>query len=116
LCRLCAPTLLEKSPVASAPSLFFTAKGLFNMANPKKIATETEVVTVEPTPTPAYDPDNLADVLKRLRSLSSDVRSVSVDIAAHHRKLNGRDPYMAGRLHNLLNAIGEFVNKGGAYA
>ena len=97
----------------------------------KKIAAEnktTPVASILTINTRVYDPDNLADVLNRLRTLSDDVKKVSADIAAHHRKhtrthhTNGGlaqvalddpvdlNPEIAARLHRLQSAIGEFTH------
>ena len=104
---------------------------------PKKVPTtetqptppiESETPKVE-APAP-YDRDNLDHVLKRLRSIVTEIKDISGDLAAHHRKhsrvhhINGygepleapaaHDPGMAARLHSLQAAIGEFVHNAGA--
>jgi hypothetical protein len=91
-------------------------------------AIEAEAPKVEAAP--AYDRGNLDDVLKRFRSIVTEIKDVSSDLAAHHRKhsrvhhINGygqpleapsaHDPGMAARLHSLQTAIGEFVHNAGA--
>ncbi len=76
----------------------------------------------------------LADVLKRVRALSDDVKKVSGDLAFHYRKHTRShnttmghlvslpegpidyDPAMAARLRTLQGAIGEFVHAVGIYS
>jgi hypothetical protein len=99
----------------------------------KTVAEESAPVTVEP-PAPAYNPENLDDVLKRLRGMIDDLKNLSADIAAQHKKhsrahyMHGapaglpidapvaHDPATAARLHTLQAAIGEFVHAAGAVA
>jgi hypothetical protein len=88
-------------------------------------AIETPVTDEAPKVEAAvYDPDNLGDVLERLRSLVTELRELSGDLAGHHRmhssvRLHGLgglivpaqyDPPAMARIHSLQMAMGEFVN------
>ena len=104
-------------------------------SDPTPATREPTAPTIEaeaPKVAPAYNPDDLADVLKRLRSLITEIKELSGDLAAHHRKysrvhhVNGygepleapaaHDPALMARLHMLQSAIGEFIHVVGAHA
>jgi hypothetical protein len=113
------------------------------MPTPKKVdapaietpaAAPTPATQVTDVPVPAYDPANLAHVLKRLSALAREVRDVSADLAVHYQKhsrvhhIHGgapgsapeapaaHDPATMARIHTLQSAIGEFIHVIGAHA
>ena len=83
--------------------------------------------TIEPPVTaPSYDPENLDDVLKRLRSATLEVKAASVDVGEHcrrhtnihYKEVHGgwsnvapaQDQALMGRLQTIQRAIGEYLH------
>jgi delta 1-pyrroline-5-carboxylate dehydrogenase len=96
------------------PNFSIKQIGAVMATTPKKSAIDTPA---EPAPaidaeapapaietTPVYNPDNLGDVVGRLRSLASEIKATAVDLAAHHSS----DHAVAGRVHALRLALSEF--------
>jgi hypothetical protein len=104
----------------------FQSLGDSKMAlSPKSISPIKTVVAESVPVAPVYDSNNLEHVLRRLRGLVADLKSLSADLALHSRKHSRThhsgpfadsvafDPAESARLASLLFRVGEFVHTTG---